>query len=195
MFIWGTWKTTIFAITSTPTKQWAPTLTIGPSLVFSAPIEKGWGVQSSSARLKLQCDVYLSLSQSQLSQLNQLPSQLIISKSSTTVTSPLSLSSSVTGHVTSHFRGCHFQAIDVTIVKLSLDCHCQVCYLCQVNLLLLHLLSTDCTPAAKIFRKLSSHLRKWERCDLGGKHRARYCHLLLAPPFRLTPNEAKGGSP
>ena len=39
------------------------------------------------------------------------------------------------------------------------------------------------------------HTRKWERCDLGGKHRARYCHLLLAPPFRLTPNEAKGGSP
>ena len=32
-------------------------------------------------------------------------------------------------------------------------------------------------------------------CDLGGKHRARYCHLLLVPPFRLTPNEAKGGSP
>ena len=57
------------------------------------------------------------------------------------------------------------------------------------------LLSTDCTPAAEIFRKLSPHLRKWERCDLGGKHRARYCHLLLAPPFRLTPNKATGGSP
>ena len=47
----------------------------------------------------------------------------------------------------------------------------------------------------KIFRKLFPHLRKWERCDLGGKHRAKYCHLLLAPSFRLTPNEAKGGSP
>ena len=57
------------------------------------------------------------------------------------------------------------------------------------------MLSFDCTLAAKIFRKLSPHLRKWERCDLGSKHRARYCHLLLAPSFRLTPNEAKGGSP
>ena len=57
------------------------------------------------------------------------------------------------------------------------------------------MLSADCTKAAKTFRKLSPHLGKWERCDLGGKHRARYYHLLLAPPFRLTPNEAKGGSP
>ena len=57
------------------------------------------------------------------------------------------------------------------------------------------LLSVDCTPAAEIFQKLSPHLRKWERCDLGGKHRARYCHLLLVPPFRLTPNEAKGVGP
>ena len=57
------------------------------------------------------------------------------------------------------------------------------------------MLSFDCTPVAKIYQKLSPHLRKWERCDLGGKHRARYCHLLLDPPFRLTPNEAKGGSP
>ena len=55
-------------------------------------------------------------------------------------------------------------------------------------------LSADCTPAAETFRKLSLHLRKWERCDLEGKHRARYCHLLLTPLFRLTPNEAKGGS-
>ena len=30
---------------------------------------------------------------------------------------------------------------------------------------------------------------------LGGKQRARYYHLLLAPLFGLTPNEAKGGSP
>ena len=51
-------------------------------------------------------------------------------------------------------------------------------------------LSADCTPATKIFLKLSPHLRKWERCSLGGKNRARYCHLLLAPPSRLTPNEA-----
>ena len=58
-----------------------------------------------------------------------------------------------------------------------------------------YMLSADCTPTIEIFRKLSPHLRKWERCDLGGKHRAKYCHLLLAPPFRLTPNEAKGGSP
>ena len=57
------------------------------------------------------------------------------------------------------------------------------------------MLSVDCTPAAKIFRKLSPHLRKWERCDLGGKHRARYCYLLLAPPFRINPNESKGGIP
>ena len=57
------------------------------------------------------------------------------------------------------------------------------------------MLSADCTPAAETFRKLSPHLRKWERCDLGGKHRARCYHLLLAPLFRLTPNEAKGGSP
>ena len=55
-------------------------------------------------------------------------------------------------------------------------------------------LSADCTPTAEISWKLSLHLRKWERCDLGGKHRARYCHLLLAPPSRLTPNQAKGGS-
>ena len=54
------------------------------------------------------------------------------------------------------------------------------------------LLSANCTLAIEIFRKLSPHLKKWERCDLGGKHRARYCHLLLSPPFRVTPNEAKG---
>ena len=41
----------------------------------------------------------------------------------------------------------------------------------------------DCTQAAEIFRKLYPHLRKWERCDLGRKHRASYCYLLLAPPF------------
>ena len=56
-------------------------------------------------------------------------------------------------------------------------------------------LSANCTPAAETFRKMSPHLGKWERCDLGGKHRARYCHLLLAPLFRLTPNEAKGVVP
>ena len=57
------------------------------------------------------------------------------------------------------------------------------------------MLSADCTLAAEIFQKLSPHLRKWETCDPGGKHRARYYHLLLAPSFRLTTNEAKGGSP
>ena len=36
---------------------------------------------------------------------------------------------------------------------------------------------------------------KWERCGLGGKQRARCCHLIPAPPFRLTPNEAKGVVP
>ena len=36
---------------------------------------------------------------------------------------------------------------------------------------------------------------KQERCGLGGKQRARCCHLIPAPSFRLTPNEAKGGSP
>ena len=55
-------------------------------------------------------------------------------------------------------------------------------------------LFADCTPEAETFRKLSPHLRKWERCDLGGKHKVRYCHLLLAPPFGLTPNEPKWGS-
>ena len=64
-----------------------------------------------------------------------------------------------------------------------------------VGSLKMDVLSADCTPAAETFRKLSPHLGKWERCDFGGKHRARYCHLLLAPPFRLTPNEAKRGSP
>ena len=44
-----------------------------------------------------------------------------------------------------------------------------------------YLLSADCTPAAETFRKLSPYLGKWEGCDPGGKHRARYCHLLLAP--------------
>ena len=53
------------------------------------------------------------------------------------------------------------------------------------------MLSANCTSAAETFQKLSPHLGKWERCDLGGKHRARYCHLLLAPPFRLTPNVTK----
>ena len=37
---------------------------------------------------------------------------------------------------------------------------------------------------------------KWERCGLGSKQRTRWCCCLIpAPPFRLTPNEAKGGSP
>ena len=43
--------------------------------------------------------------------------------------------------------------------------------------------------------KLSPHLGKWERCDLGDKHRARYCYLLLAPSFRLTPNDVRGVVP
>ena len=65
----------------------------------------------------------------------------------------------------------------------------------EIEKIRLTLLSADCTPATEIFRKLSPHLGKWERCDLGGKHRARYCYLLLAPPFRLTPNETKGVVP
>ena len=36
---------------------------------------------------------------------------------------------------------------------------------------------------------------KWDRCGLRGKQRARCCRLIPAPPFRLTPNEAKGGGP
>ena len=43
--------------------------------------------------------------------------------------------------------------------------------------------------------EIVSLLRKVGEVWPWGKHRARYCHLLLAPPFRLTPNEAKGGSP
>ena len=30
---------------------------------------------------------------------------------------------------------------------------------------------------------------------LGGKSRVNYCHLILTPLFRQTPNEAKGGRP
>ena len=57
------------------------------------------------------------------------------------------------------------------------------------------MLSANCTLAAEIFRKLSPHLGKWERCDLGGKQRARYCHLLLAPPFRQLLTKPRGVVP
>ena len=33
------------------------------------------------------------------------------------------------------------------------------------------------------------------KCVLGGKSRIKYCHLILTPPFRQTPNEAKGVDP
>ena len=33
------------------------------------------------------------------------------------------------------------------------------------------------------------------RCVLGGKSRVKAVTLFLTPPFRLTPNEAKGGRP
>ena len=33
------------------------------------------------------------------------------------------------------------------------------------------------------------------KCVLGGKSRVKCCHLILTPPFRETPNEAKGGRP
>ena len=49
------------------------------------------------------------------------------------------------------------------------------------------------TVSLKSFKPLS--LGRRERCGLGGKHRVRCCHLILTPPFRQTPNEAKGGSP
>ena len=43
--------------------------------------------------------------------------------------------------------------------------------------------------------KVVSSLMKVGEVWPWGKHRAMYCHLLLAPLFRITPNEAKGGSP
>ena len=33
------------------------------------------------------------------------------------------------------------------------------------------------------------------KCVHGGKSRVKYYHLILTPPFRLTPNEAKVGKP
>ena len=33
------------------------------------------------------------------------------------------------------------------------------------------------------------------KCILGDKSQIKYCHFILAPSFRKTPNEAKGGRP
>ena len=59
-----------------------------------------------------------------------------------------------------------------------------------------HMSGVWCPPNAHCQQKSFGLLfPKWERWGLGGKQRARCCHLVPAPPFRVTPNEAKGGSP
>ena len=47
-----------------------------------------------------------------------------------------------------------------------------------------------------IFIKVGTHhLSQSQQSQCWGKQRARCCHLIPTPPFRLTPNEAKGVVP
>ena len=59
-------------------------------------------------------------------------------------------------------------------------------------LLLLHLclVAAFHTPRGECGRNFQA-----TRCVLGGKFRVKAVTLFLTPPFRQTPNEAKGGSP